>query len=224
MKKLYSDSAPLRSSLLLLSLILAVFILPVIPGILQKTLFRVFYTFIYISAILSLDKRSKPMINFVAATILIEWISGILDMEVVLALAKLVNISFFFVIVILLIRQIAISKKVSTEIILDSVSGYLLIGVIFSILIIFIIQYDPESMSNIQSQGNESESYNNKSVPLYFSFVTLATLGYGDILPLKPYTRSLATLIVLTGQFYIAIIVALLVGKFASQKPGSEDD
>lgn len=224
MKKLYSDSAPLRSTLLLISLILAVFILPIIPGILQKTLFRVFYTFIYLSAILSLNKRSKRMIYFVAATILIEWISGILDLPVILGLAKLVNISFFIVIVILLIRQIAISKKVSTDIILDSVSGYLLIGVIFSILIVFIIQYDPESMSNIQSQGNESESYNNKSVPLYFSFVTLATLGYGDILPLKPYTRSLATLIVLTGQFYIAIIVALLVGKFASQKSGSEDD
>jgi voltage-gated potassium channel len=55
------------------------------------------------------------------------------------------------------------------------------------------------------------------SESMYFGFVTLASLGYGDIVPLKPYTRSLATLIAISGQLYIATIIGILIGKFASK-------
>jgi voltage-gated potassium channel Kch len=50
---------------------------------------------------------------------------------------------------------------------------------------------------------------------IYYTFVTFTTLGYGDIVPQTPVARSLAILISITGQIYIAIIIALLVGKFA---------
>jgi len=61
------------------------------------------------------------------------------------------------------------------------------------------------------------------SVPVYRYIILFynASLGYGDICPLTPLTRSLATFIAVSGQFYIAIIVALLVGKFSAQR-GSE--
>jgi voltage-gated potassium channel len=217
MKRINYGSDTLRSTLLLISLIFAVFALPVLPSIWQKTLFRIVYTFIYFTAILSLERRSKYLLLLLSATLITEWISGILNFPIILGLAKLVNILFFIVIIILLIRQIAISRKVSPGIILDAIAGYLLIGVIFSIIVMFIMQYDSGSFSYNQSQVVGSEQYLNKSVPLYYSFITLASVGYGDIVPLKPYTRSIATLIAVCGQFYIAIIVALLVGKFSSQ-------
>jgi hypothetical protein len=47
---------------------------------------------------------------------------------------------------------------------------------------------------------------------LYYSFVTLTTLGYGDITPASSPARSLSTLEAVTGQLYIAILVARLVG------------
>jgi voltage-gated potassium channel len=52
---------------------------------------------------------------------------------------------------------------------------------------------------------------------LYFGFVTFATLGYGDFVPVKPYAKSLAILISICGLLYVAVIIALLVGKFSSQ-------
>jgi voltage-gated potassium channel len=217
MKEKFHYSEAARSTMLLISLIFAVFVLPVLPGIWQKTLFRIAYTFIYFTAILSLEKRSIYLLLLLAATIVTEWVSGILNLAILLGLAKLVNILFFIVIVVMLIRQIAISRKVSAGIIIDAIAGYLLIGVIFSIVIMFIMQYDSGSFSYNQSQVVGSEQYLNKSVPLYYSFITLASVGYGDIVPLKPYTRSIATFIAVSGQFYIAIIVALLVGKFSSQ-------
>jgi hypothetical protein len=52
---------------------------------------------------------------------------------------------------------------------------------------------------------------------LYFSFVTLTTAGYGDIAPVNPLIRTLAYLEMVTGQFYLAILVAGLVGLFIGQ-------
>ena len=49
---------------------------------------------------------------------------------------------------------------------------------------------------------------------LYFSLVALATLGYGDILPTSPFTQMLAVLEEVIGQFFMAVLVAWLVGMF----------
>jgi len=51
---------------------------------------------------------------------------------------------------------------------------------------------------------------------LYFSLVTLTTLGYGDIVPVRPFARSLATLEAAAGILYIAITVARLVAAYQS--------
>jgi voltage-gated potassium channel len=51
----------------------------------------------------------------------------------------------------------------------------------------------------------------------YYSFVTLTTLGYGDITPLTPVARSLSLLEAITGQLYIAILIARLVGIHIAQ-------
>ncbi len=55
---------------------------------------------------------------------------------------------------------------------------------------------------------------------VYFSFVTLTTLGYGDILPLTFSARSLAYFEAIVGQFYLAVLVAGLVGAYLSEKQG----
>ncbi len=58
---------------------------------------------------------------------------------------------------------------------------------------------------------------------IYYTFVTFTTLGYGDIVPLVPISKSLSLVISISGQFYIAIIIAMLVGKYAS-KTGPDND
>jgi hypothetical protein len=51
----------------------------------------------------------------------------------------------------------------------------------------------------------------------YYSFVTLTTVGYGDINPVSPATRTLAWMEAVTGQFYLAVIVAGLVSLLAAK-------
>jgi uncharacterized membrane protein len=55
---------------------------------------------------------------------------------------------------------------------------------------------------------------------LYFSFVTLSTLGYGDVTPVSHLARSMAILIAVTGQLYMTILIAMLVGKFLARSEG----
>jgi hypothetical protein len=56
---------------------------------------------------------------------------------------------------------------------------------------------------------------------LYFSFVTIATLGYGDVLPLRPGVQMLAVLEAVVGQFYVAVIIAWLVSVHAGRRSGT---
>jgi hypothetical protein len=49
---------------------------------------------------------------------------------------------------------------------------------------------------------------------LYFTFITLTTIGYGDISPLSDVARNLAVILGLIGQFYNTIIIAIIIGKF----------
>ena len=143
------------------------------------------------------------------------------NLQIMLLISKGINIIFFLVIVVSLIWQIAKSRRVTAKDILGSIAGYLLLGIIYSLFVAIILQHDPSAFTSQQTES-PTEAGINASVPLYYGYVTLATLGYGDIVPLKPYSRSLATWIAISGQFYIAIIVALLVGKFAARRNSDE--
>jgi voltage-gated potassium channel len=218
MKRINLGSSTFWNTTLLVAVIFAAFVLPVLPVAWNRSLFRAVFTLIYISAILSLEKRSNYLLILFFTTLLVQWLSGMFNLPILLSISKGFNVVFFLVIVVSLIRQIATARNVSPKVILDSFVGYLLLGLIFSVFVAFIMQEDPGAFSSQKTDETQTEESLNRSVPLYFSYVTQASLGYGDIVPLKPYTRSLATLIAITGQFYIAIIVALLVGKFSARQ------
>jgi voltage-gated potassium channel Kch len=212
------NNSALWDTLLIVSVVFAAFFMPILPPSLQRTTFTVAYTIIYVAAIFSLEKRGKYTLMLFVITILLAWISRMLNLEVLLNISAGVNIIYFFVIVVSLIKEIALAREVTSGVILSSVTGYLLMGIVYSIFIAFIMQIDPAAFTTLETQGSGPGAATYASHSLYFGFVTLASLGYGDIVPLKPYTRSLATWIVISGQFYIAIIVALLVGKFSARQ------
>ncbi len=57
-------------------------------------------------------------------------------------------------------------------------------------------------------------------IPIYYSFVTMTTLGYGDIVPVNPAARMLSVLQALTGQLYLVVLVARLVGLHIAHSTG----
>jgi hypothetical protein len=217
MKIIDFGSTSLWNSILLFSVIFTAFAVPILPVHLHQGAFSFAYTAIYISALFSLEKRSKTLVLLFLTTIIMQWISAIFNLELLNDISKGVSVLFFLFVVFSLIRQIALAKEVSVTVILGSLTGYLLLGIVYSLFIFFIIRTVPGAYT---SQMGEimAGAHIDASPPLYYTFITLASVGYGDITPLVPVSRSLATLMAVSGQFYIAVIVALLVGKFSSQR------
>ena len=79
---------------------------------------------------------------------------------------------------------------------------------IFSAIYRLVWELSPTAFANIPAGAKGTEQI---ATILYFSFTTLTTTGYGDIVPILPFARSLANLEAVVGQFYLAITVARLV-------------
>ena len=203
-------------SVLVFIVFLCAFVIPVFPpswGILPV---RIGFTLIFISGVMIMKKRNLFILYLAFASFVMEWISGILDWELVTNISKSMNILFFLIVIFSLIHEMATAKIITARVIMASISGYLLLGIIYSVLIVAIIQRDADAFNFVREGNGTGNPISNLSGSLYFGFVTLASLGYGDIVPLKPYTRSLATLIAVSGQLYIATIIGILIGKFAA--------
>lgn len=121
------------------------------------------------------------------------------------------NLLFFVEITLRLIRQISSAKDVSANTIYTAISGYVLLGFTGALLATSIEVLQPDSFAFNVDAPNQTANFQGM---LYFSLITLTTIGYGDITPLSPLARSFAILLGLAGQMYLTIIVALLVGKF----------
>jgi len=102
------------------------------------------------------------------------------------------------------------SKKITLNIIAAAISGYFLIGLLGGQLCQTLNLISPKSF-NIVEEDNQLYSLT------YYSFTTLTSLGFGDILPANPPAQSVSLLIGITGQLYLTILVAILVGKYLIQ-------
>lgn len=128
----------------------------------------------------------------------------------------LINIILFILFygftAITLLRHVISSKKVDSEIIFGAICAYLLIGFMWGGIYLLVENIYPGSFY-IDSAHNIDNKLNYADF-LYFSFVTLATLGYGDISPITPLARNISIMEGIIGVFYLAILVARLVGLY----------
>ena len=194
-------------------IILAIFVVPLFPVNWVDTLYSILLSAILFTSIFSLKSGWKKTFIFALITIFILWISRRLDLPILKYISSFLMISFFIVLVIRLIIQIARSKFVDEGVIAESITGYLLLGVMFAYLVDVVIYLYPEAINfpNVDKITMADS--------IYFTFVTMSTLGYGDVLPTIPITRSLAILISVSGQVYLTVIIAMLVGKYISGSP-----
>jgi voltage-gated potassium channel len=102
---------------------------------------------------------------------------------------------------------------VSGDAIFGTVCGYLLLGIVWSLLYSAVETASPGSFAVPAPGGADvAAARPDRGTLSYYSFITLATVGYGDVTPLTPLARTLAWIEAITGQFYLAILVAGFVG------------
>ncbi|HEX3687268.1 MAG TPA: potassium channel family protein [Gaiellaceae bacterium] len=135
---------------------------------------------------------------------------GTFFQAIVLVLAGLLTLATILTVVLGIVDQGEANVKAVT----GAVCVYVLIGLLFVFLygVIAVV-----SSSDFFAQGTDGS----RSLRLYFSFVTLATLGYGDYTPAHEVGRTLAIVEALFGQLYLVTVIALLVSRMRGREPTS---
>lgn len=121
-------------------------------------------------------------------------------------------IAYYTFIFCIVLYQIALTKEVRLNVIIGSFCGYLLLSMValFSYLLIEI--FFPHSFHGI-TYNNPPLIYNELS---YFSFITLTSIGFGDIYPITDTSRLVVAFFGMLGQFYMVAVVGIIISKFTS--------
>ncbi len=117
------------------------------------------------------------------------------------------------------LRQVGFSDNISLNRIVGAICIYLLLGVIWSIAYTVLEFLQPGSFKGM----TEMVSPLRNPDWIYFSFVTITTLGYGDITPVTQTAKTLSFAEAIVGQFFIAVLVAGLVSAYISTKKDGSD-
>ena len=104
-------------------------------------------------------------------------------------------------------RQVMFPARIDGNIVVGAMVLYLLMGLLWAIAYLLVEEFSPGSMRGLEGENWQA----NLQTVIYYSFVTISTLGYGDLVPQQPVTQFLAYMEAITGQFYLSVLVASLV-------------
>jgi hypothetical protein len=191
------------SVLLLVSCLVFIFLLPVVEFPTKIISIILFAIIIFLAA----SSISARVTYIGIGAIVIELLTRTTDFIYLHYFAELLTNLFIIFIVASVIKDLLSKKEVNIYSLVEAVNGYLLLGIMFISLVAFCDLY-------IVGAYNAAGKTDMELV--YYTMITLTTAGYGDITPQLPLSQSLSMLMAVTGQFYVAVIVAILVGKFSN--------
>ena len=213
-------SKPLKiAAKLNLTLLFFSFLYVFIVGLVEDASIRSYiYSFVFtaifvISARISSKKNGKKYFIYAGVATAVMWLSDYLDFEYLTLVSYIISILFLTLILTKIVIRISSSQRVGLLEFVEAINVYFLMGVIGSVLFRIVHFFAPGESFNIPGETIEP------TIDLiYFSFVTISTLGYGDITPIDPFAKSLAIFLSIAGQLYLTMIIAVLVGKYLSEK------
>jgi voltage-gated potassium channel len=127
---------------------------------------------------------------------------------------------FFGFVTAQLLRFIFQAPRVDANVLCAGVAGFLLLGLLWVPLYWLVSRTNPGAFA-ISTRAGANANFEGFDA-FYFSFITLCTVGYGDVTPLSKVARVLAITEAITGMFYMALLVARLVSAYSSaDKPSS---
>jgi len=164
------------------------------------------------------NRRRQVLISgFLGAAASIGYFGNLTGFGATFKLMGLLGFGLFFMFVGLIIMTNIMLRirHVTSELIYGSISVYLLMGLAFAFMHALIELIQPGSISGLESLSMGTTSI----MPfVYYSFVTITTLGYGDISPVTGPAASLAYVEAIFGQLYIAIMIARLMGLYVASE------
>jgi hypothetical protein len=206
---------------LLVAIILLFVFTPFLEGMRHGNFIEVILvTFVLLSSVLAVGVRRRTMVLaaiLAAPAVVGRWICHFrpdwFPHPLFLALA-MVFITFA---ISRLLGFVLRAPRVDAEVLCASISAYLLIGLAWAFAYAFLGVITPDAFAFSTPPPHKMQGFN----AFYFSFVTLSTVGYGDITPLSSVARMLAVVEAMTGLLYVAVLIARLVSLYSAPLPPS---
>jgi hypothetical protein len=183
-------------------------------GLLGQLVFDALFSCVLISAVWSVTGRLRGyLVGLAALAFAASALLYLHETQVVSAAAIAADILFCFVTTAAVLRIILADREVSLDTIAGAVAAYFLLGIGWAYIYGAIEMFQPGSFRIPEVLEGEASL---RVAPLlrhltYYSFVTLTTLGYGDIVPVGAVARNFSILEAVAGQFYLATLIARLV-------------
>ena len=201
----------------LLIFIMAILILgPLVDEFVRIRIFiDILWTAVFASAIYAVSRKKIHII--IAVLLALPMLGGIWSRHLVgqhslQVVGYLCGVAFILFAIIRILIFIYSHKEVTRDLIIGAAVVYLLLAIMWTFIFIVVETLHPGSFNLPEGQSIETGEHF-----IYFSFVTLTTLGYGDITPVTRLARNLCTLEAVIGQLYLVVQVAWLVGVHVSQ-------
>jgi hypothetical protein len=141
------------------------------------------------------------------------WVNHFRPDVIVKEVSLIFDLIFIVFVIVHLFDFILRTPRVDSEVLCAAVATYLMIGLLWSFVYTMIAELSPESFVFTVGTTHTMEGFN----ALYFSFVTLCTVGYGDIVPVSGAARAMAMMEATVGVFYIATVISRLVALYSSK-------
>ncbi|MEM6784713.1 MAG: ion channel [Bacteroidota bacterium] len=202
-----------RLLFVLVALVLLIFIRPLVGE--QSFLLVLFLVGVLVGALYAIAEVAQWV--WVAATALgvphiaAIWLGTALPGNEGNMVGLVFGLLFYSFVVGVLLRFLLTASEVTVDMLYGAVSIYFLLGLIWTMAYAIAETMHPGSLTIARPGSPVLDDF------MYYSFVTLTTLGYGDITPATPAMRSLAILQAITGVFYTTVLVARLVGLYLVQ-------
>lgn len=208
-----------RFLVLLISLILFFALYPILEKFfLAELILNLFFMLILLSGVLVIAKTRKPFIilSILAISIVtLRWIDYFNPIESLAIIGNSMNIVFWVYITVDILKFILRQKIITSELINAALAVYFIIGLAWASIYELLEFGRPGSFSLQDPEGAEQKLIFQL---WYFSMVTLTTLGYGDIAPVTMSARVFVVLEAIMGQFYLAVLIASLIGRRVAQE------
>lgn len=212
---------PAKFTLLFLSLILLFVLYPAAAELGQgAALLDISGSLILLAAVYAIARQRRAKwaaVILAAATLAANWGGNIVHSRALDLITCLSYAAFFAFAAIVITRNILSEQQVTFDVIIGGACVYMILGLVWANLFTLLAFIQPNAFGGIGVQAEilreQSSWFSADNADLiYFSFTTLSTLGYGDIVPSSHATRSLAALEAILGQLYLTVLVARLVG------------
>jgi voltage-gated potassium channel len=203
---------------LLLFLVILFALRPYEHGIVYIALWKTIFTFTFFTAVFNIKHHryvKSAAVILVIPTLLLSGLELFNPTQWLVASNVLFTIAFLGVCTISILIDVILHARVTMETLRGVVCAYFMIAFLFAYIYYLIEYLVPGSFRLIERDLSFVTFSRNLSQMMYFSFVTLLTIGFGDITPLLNYGQTAVVIEGIIGQFYVAILVARIVAVYS---------